>query len=185
MNRVLRTILGFLVAIACAGIFHSCSSSKGAERTSKTSGSQLRSKYADHLDVPPSRIEHLKLYDVVEEWRGTPYRFGGQSKNGVDCSAFVGKVYREVYGKDLPRQVNAIYNACDERFRSKSKLRTGDLVFFDIQKGKKASHAGIYLKNGRFVHASSSSGVVISKLSNPYYQKHFHRGGRIDQDRSG
>lgn len=88
-------------------------------------------------------------------------------------------VYREVYDENLPRKVEAIYDECDKRFRRKQKLEEGDLVFFDIKRGKKASHAGIYLQNGHFIHASSSSGVVISKLNNPYYEKHFHRGGRI------
>lgn len=158
---------------------HACSSSKAAESERGSSYSELRTKYASTLKVEASNLDRMELYAEVDAWRGTPYSYGGQSKNGVDCSGFVGQVYREVYGLKLPREVEDIYERCDRYFRRKRKLEEGDLVFFDIKEGKKASHAGIYLKNDRFVHASSSSGVVISKLSNPYYRKHFHRGGRI------
>ncbi len=61
---------------------------------------------------------------------------------------------------------------------SKSKLKEGDLVFFNISR-KKNSHVGIYLKNNRFVHASSSKGVVISSLDNPYYKKAYNKGGKL------
>ncbi len=173
-----RSILLFFAVIASGTLFHSCGASRAANSDSNASYSSIRAEYAERLEVPPSELEHVELYAAVEEWRGTPYQYGGQSQSGIDCSGLVGRIYRDIYDKDLPREVEAIYEACDRRFRKKRKLEEGDLVFFDI-KGGKASHAGIYLKNGRFVHASSSSGVVISQLSDPYYRKHFHRGGRI------
>lgn len=178
MKSVRTSVLLFFLLTGMGFLLHSCGSSRAAKGDSSASYASIRSEYADRLNVSSSELEHIELYSTIDEWRGTPYRYGGQSKSGVDCSGFVGQVYREVYDKNLPREVEAIYEACDRTFRRKQKLEEGDLVFFDI-KGGKTSHAGVYLKNGRFVHASSSSGVVISKLSNPYYRKHFHRGGRI------
>ena len=178
MQRSIYQGLLFIGGIGLALILHSCGTSRASSGASTSSYSDIRKEYAEELKVRPSELERIELYAAVEDWRGTPYRYGGQSKSGVDCSGFVGQLYREVYEANLPRQVEAIYKACDRRFTRKRKLEEGDLVFFDI-KGGKASHAGVYLKNGRFVHASSSSGVVISKLSNPYYRKHFYRGGRI------
>ncbi len=179
MMRRAHPLLLIPMAFLLAGVVQSCGSSKAANGSSISHSSAVRSEYADELNVPPAELDRIELYRKVDEWRGTPYSYGGQSKNGVDCSGFIGQIYRDVYGENLPRQVEAIYQACDERFRRKAKLQEGDLVFFDI-KGAKASHAGIYLQNGHFAHASSSSGVVISKLSNPYYRKHFYRGGRME-----
>lgn len=178
MKIIPASILIFLLAALLSALLPSCGSSRAAKGEGSAPYSSLREDYSDRLNVSASELEHMELYSTVEEWRGSPYRYGGQSKSGVDCSGFVGQVYREVYNENLPREVASIYEACDRTFRRKQKLEEGDLVFFDI-KGEKNSHAGVYLKNGRFVHASSSSGVVISKLSNPYYRKHFHKGGRI------
>ncbi len=178
MERYRIILLGLLLGGYCLFSFSSCSSSKAA-RSSASSDQGVRSEYAEIMDVEADELERIELYRTVDEWMGTPYAYGGQSTEGVDCSGFVGHVYRKIYGVSLPRQVEGIYERCDRTFRRQKKLEEGDLVFFDIKRGKKASHAGIYLQNGHFVHASTSSGVVISKLSNPYYDKHFHRGGRI------
>jgi len=112
----------------------------------------------------------------VDQWQGTPYRYGGTTKTGVDCSGFVGSLYLDVYQKSIPRSTNEIEKVT--KHINKSSLKEGDVVFFDID-GKKTSHVGVYLQNGRFVHASSSKGVIISNLSNPYYQKSFNRGGKF------
>ena len=120
-------------------------------------------------------MRNTKLYSFVNSWEGTPYKFGGMSKSGTDCSGFSNVLYKEVYGKKLPRTTKDIYGSC--RKLGKGDLKEGDLVFFDIQ-GKKKSHMGVYLQNNRFVHASSSKGVVISDLNNPYYKKYFAGGGR-------
>lgn len=180
MLRPYRTLSFAILLLGLGSILNACGSSQAASGPESDSYSALRKKYARNLGVEGSSLERMDLYAEVDDWRGTPYSYGGQSKSGVDCSGFVGAVYRDVYDINLPREVEDIYEECDRHFRRKQRLEEGDLVFFDIKNGRKASHAGIYLKNERFVHASSSSGVVISKLSNPYYRKHFHRGGRID-----
>lgn len=115
------------------------------------------------------------LYNAIQQWMGTPYRYGGTDKNGVDCSAFVGHIYREVYGVDLHRVSNDMQQ--DVTLISKSELREGDIVFFTNSKGR-VSHVGIYLKNGLFAHSSTSRGVIISRLDDSHWRKHFYKGGR-------
>lgn len=178
MDLLRHTVLLLLTGSCLVLGTSSCGSSRAAGSSSAPE-QDLRSEYAERLNVKAKELGRMELYRFVDEWEGTPYAYGGQSRKGVDCSGFVGELYRQVQGMNLPREVEAIYKECDRTFRREQKLEEGDLVFFDIKKGKKASHAGVYLKNGHFVHASTSSGVVISQLSNPYYEKHFHRGGRM------
>ncbi len=135
----------------------------------------LKEKYARSLGVDAKDIQNIALYQFIDEWYGVPYKFGGTTKAGADCSGFVGQLYDTVYRKSLPRSTNEIDKACSNV--SKSSLKEGDLVFFDINK-KKVSHVGVYLQNNKFVHASTSKGVIISDLENPYYQKSFSKGGR-------
>lgn len=110
----------------------------------------------------------LLLYQQHELWKGTPYRLGGVSRNGIDCSAFVQVTFRDLFGIDLPRST-------DQQFRtgrpiSKSDLRSGDLVFF-----RNGNHVGIYLEDHKFLHASTSRGVMISSLHNSYWSRHYWR----------
>ena len=116
------------------------------------------------------------LFSFVKDWEGVPYRYGGTTRTGVDCSGFVGVLYKEVYNKQIPRTTKELSSTA--KTLPKSNLQEGDLVFFDID-GKKNSHVGVYLKDGDFVHASTSKGVIVSSLENPYYQRSFARGGRL------
>lgn len=147
-----------------------------SDNSSSSSSSTYRNKYAQKLGVSASQLKSEKLYSFVNQWEGTPYRYGGTSKSGVDCSAFVGALYREVYNKNLPRTTSEIGKVV--KSVSKSNLNEGDIVIFDIN-GKKGSHMGVYLANNKFIHASTSKGVMISDLNNPYYVKAFSRGGKI------
>ena len=118
------------------------------------------------------------LYVVSSQWLGVPYRIDGTSKRGVDCSGFTSSVYQEVYRKKLRRSSNE-QRKKDCRKIKKRKLREGDLVFFHNGKKKKeATHVGIYLKDNRFIHASTSRGVIISNLDEEYWKKHWLSGGR-------
>lgn len=120
--------------------------------------------------------DNEQLYNAIEGWMGTPYKYGGNSKEGVDCSAFVGHIYLEVYQVRLHRVSNDILQ--DVSLVSKSELREGDIVFFTNSKGR-VSHVGIYLKDGLFAHSSTSRGVIISRLDDPYWSKHFYKGGKV------
>lgn len=133
-------------------------------------------KYAEKLQVPQSKITNIVLYEFIDEWYGTKYKYGGVTKAGVDCSGFCNVLYNKVYKKELPRSTKDIVKIVNKV--SQPKLKEGDLVFFNIS-GKKNSHVGLYLINDYFVHASTSKGVIISNLTNPYYKKAFSKGGSL------
>jgi probable lipoprotein NlpC len=181
-KHLLRTPLllsfAFLAAIASA----SCSASRRAatseKQPPKTVGSEreLRKKYAARLSASSGDIDNLSLYRFIEEWYGVPYRYGGNGKNGVDCSGFSTKLYAAVYDLPIQRTAQLQFNAC-KKVR-KRKLREGDLVFFD-EGGKKITHVGVYLINEYFVHASTGNGVIISNLRDSYWSRHFAGGGRL------
>ena len=133
-------------------------------------------KYAKILQSQKSEVKNIKLYTFIDEWYGSKYKYGGLSKSGVDCSGFCNVLYSQVYNKKIQRTTSQLSKKINKT--SKSNLKEGDLVFFNVSR-KKNSHVGIYLKNNRFVHASSSRGVVISSLENPYYKKAYSKGGRL------
>ena len=120
--------------------------------------------------------ENPELLREIAGWLGVPYRFGGTTKSGADCSGFALKVYQKVYDINLARvTTNMVQNSRRVNQRS---LREGDLVFFRIN-GRKISHVGIYISNNRFAHASTSRGVIISSLDEKYYNDRFAFGGRV------
>lgn len=119
-----------------------------------------------------------KLYSSAFNWMGTPYKFGGSSKSGVDCSSFVKGLYGEAYETQLQGTSKGLYSQITAV--SQSELKEGDLVFFKIR-GNSISHVGLYLRDGYFVHASVKRGVMVNNLSETYYKKYFFEGGPINQ----
>lgn len=118
------------------------------------------------------------LYIESARWLGVPYRTGGISFQGVDCSGLTANIYQKVYRKKLERSSDD-QRKKDCRKVKKEKLREGDLVFFhNGRRKKKATHVGIYLKNRKFLHASTRQGVMISSLDEEYWDKHWLGGGR-------
>lgn len=122
-----------------------------------------------------------QVTDIAVKYIGVPYRWGGTSPSGFDCSGFLNYAFNQV-GVSLPRTAADIYTQGQPI--SKSDLQEGDLVFFSTYKAG-ASHAGIYLENGNFVHASSSQGVTISNLSNSYWTSTYIGSKRIGNSTSG
>lgn len=125
------------------------------------------------------RLNTDKLNGAVNKLIGTPYRFGGDSERGMDCSAFTRRVYRS-QGVELPR--NSREQARVSASVAYSSVRTGDLIFFDTSINGSISHVGVFLGSGAFAHASSSRGVTKSSLKEKYYVKRFVKGGRIFND---
>lgn len=113
---------------------------------------------------------------TAKKYIGTPYRFGGNSSSGIDCSGFTQLVYKN-QGVSIPRTTTGQAKA--GTYLSKSELKTGDLVIFSGTYRSGPSHAGIYVGDGNFIHASSSYGVTISSLNSNYYSKHFSAGRRV------
>ena len=122
--------------------------------------------------------DNQTLYNTVAQWLGTPYRNGQNTMRGTDCSGFAGNIYRTVYRKNLARHTADILRLNCSRV-TRQNLREGDLVFFATGITKKVSHVGVYLKDGKFAHASTSSGVIISNLNEAYYRKRWVTGGRV------
>ena len=142
---------------------------------SKPTSASTPQKPTGKCGVELTDKDNKALYGAIDAWYGTPYQYGGCSKDGVDCSCFVGHIYQEVYGLTLHRVAADI--AKDVTFISRDKLREGDIVFFTNSNGK-ISHVGIYLKEDMFVHSSTSRGVMVSSLDNSYWKQHFYKGGR-------
>ena len=138
----------------------------------------LQFKYSILLDTEVETVQNLDLFELIEDWYGTPYRLGGSTKNGIDCSAFMQVLYTGLFGITLPRTSREQYNSAMPV--SLTDLKEGDLVFFKTR-GSSVSHVGFYLQNNKFVHAGSSTGVTVSDLTDPYWSKNFLRAGRLEK----
>jgi cell wall-associated NlpC family hydrolase len=132
------------------------SSSSSSSKPSTSTGSSTSSSSAS------------KVISYGKRFMGTPYVWGGAAPGGFDCSGYLNYVYRNAVGVSLPRTVASIYQTGTRV----SSPQPGDIVFFETyQPG--ASHAGIYIGNGQFMHAGSSTGVTITSLSNSYWSKRY------------
>ncbi|MDR0414073.1 MAG: C40 family peptidase [Prevotellaceae bacterium] len=165
-----RTSIFLLAALLGAS---GCSTLRHSARESDR---EFYRSYSKKMGVPFNGTEEKALIRASAEWLGVPYRYGGQNRSGVDCSAFVRSVYREAYGITLPRSTGLI--AQQAKRVKKKNLACGDLLFFTI-KEKKVSHMGMYLSNNKFIHASTSKGVSIADLSDSYWSKYFSGAGRV------
>ncbi len=140
--------------------------------------SPLQFKYAILTNTSVEQMSNEKLLSFMDEWYGVPYHYGGTTKDGIDCSAFVSLLMSSVYSiTDLPRMARDQYIST-KRIRE-DDLQEGDLVFFHtLGKKKSVTHVGVYLCNNKFVHASVS-GVMISDLGEGYYAQHYVGAGRV------
>lgn len=149
---------------------------KNAEGMSIEQCSALQFKYAQLLNTEVETVSNYSLYQFIDEWWATRYRYGGRTREGIDCSAFAGTLLNTVYGINTPRTAREQYATCERLERE--QLKEGDLVFFNTRGG--ISHVGVYLGNGFFTHASVGNGVTISSLDEKYYSKRFIGGGRLN-----
>jgi probable lipoprotein NlpC len=138
------------------------------------------SKYAQRLGIEPSFDENKDLLATVVSWLGTPYRYGSNSKSGTDCSGFVTRVFKEVYGVTLQRSSRSMF--ANVKHVQKDDMQTGDLVFFRRGPGQPIYHVGIYLKDGKFAHSATNGGVMVSSLHQAYYSRNFYAAGRVEND---
>ncbi|MTH46895.1 NlpC/P60 family protein [Intestinirhabdus alba] len=117
------------------------------------------------------------LNDQLHAWRGTPYRYGGLSRSGVDCSGFVLITMRDRFALQLPRETRQQAKIGTQI--DKDQLLPGDLVFFKTGSGQNGLHVGIYDTHSQFIHASTSRGVMRSSLNNVYWRKNFWQARRL------
>lgn len=133
-------------------------------------------------EVANSRAELQNSSEVMQvlnqlhaDWRHVKYRMGGLSKSGIDCSGLVYKTYRTKFGINLPRSTE--YQSKAGQAIRMAQLKAGDLVFFKT--GISRRHVGIYMEKGNFLHVSSSRGVKISNLKNPYWRSRYWTSRRL------
>jgi hypothetical protein len=175
----IRSIVYFYLVILLPLFYTSCKSKKiitDASKFKASSSGTIKERYAYLLNVKEKELDNEKLYRFIDNWIGVPYRIGGIDKKGVDCSGFIFLLEKEVFNKDLPRTARTMAEKIKRKYEQ--DLEEGDLVFFDFD-GQKFSHVGFYLHNNKFVHASTSKGVIISDLKDPWYYKYFTRAGSI------
>jgi len=153
--------------------FTGCSSSRRLEK-------KMHQDVYAALGMEEDRNDNFELYKEAASWLKIPHKEGGLTRRGIDCSGLTYTIYKNVYGKTLERNSSKMRkNNC--RKIKKRRLKEGDLVFFNTS-GKKRSeinHVGIYLKDSKFVHASTSKGVMVNSLEENYYLKTWITGGRV------
>lgn len=160
-----------LAVVALSG----CHSSRNAARQAEQARWQ-----AEHRPVATSTMSAptAALVNEANGWLGVPYRYGGENRSGVDCSALVLKVFASSLQIAVPRNSRKQADFCSAVKRD--QLIAGDLVFFSTPSSGDIGHVGIYVGDGRMIHASSSRGVIVSSIDEPYFVRHFKKAGRVD-----
>lgn len=161
--RVLMLCTALFLAYGCAS-----SPDQGADSLVLEDGTVFVGE-SDNSDIQRALLVQFR------EWRGTPYRLGGNSKAGIDCSAFVQQTLATHFGLQVPRTTAQQVQAGVEVDRDSP--RVGDLLFF--RTGYSTRHVGFYMGNGQFLHASTKVGVTISKLDDLYWRKTFWKVRRV------
>lgn len=171
----------YIICLLCLFIGGSLSSCKSHKKANNDNGPYV-GETIKHKNKKKETRTHTLGHKIAEEsktWLGTPYGYG-RSEKGVatDCSGLVIVVYEEIAKVKLPRNSAQQADFCDD-LRERD-IKPGDLVFFATGKDKhKVSHVGVMLDGCKFVHASTSKGVIISEMTTPYYQRTFIKYGRV------
>jgi cell wall-associated NlpC family hydrolase len=167
--------LAFLTAVLIVCMLNGCTTfypvrQADRQKVLQDSQSRLEQETSNNRDVTTQ-----KFSNQIKFYLGTPYKYGGDSRNGMDCSGFVSTIFFECFNIELPHNTFQIYQDCQEI--PEQELKLGDLVFF--RNHRKIDHVGIYLVKDYFVHASVSHGVIVSQLSEKYYRSRYCAAGRI------
>jgi cell wall-associated NlpC family hydrolase len=138
-------------------------------------------KTEEKIDVPGfdySTIREKMLMEIIK-YLDTPYKYGGTTKSGIDCSAFTQNIFKDVFNIGLERSARLQFKQGME-ISEKDKLMFGDLVFFNTRKRVKPGHVGIYIGENLFAHASSTKGVTISSIDYDYYSRRYMGARRFE-----
>ncbi|KAA1245327.1 C40 family peptidase [Aquimarina sp. RZ0] len=196
MNILSKALILFIVVV---GVL-SCGGSKNAEQEAlaqarrdsialaqQNTVSPIQKKYGAILGVPAKKIDNIPLFEFIDDWMNTPYKLGGETKDGIDCSFFTQYVFHDVYGNLIERTAQKQFDAPDtNKFKGQHNLKQGDLIFFN-SKGSEfydITHVGFYLGNDKFVHSTSrkgtsgKNGVQISNLKKQPWKRMFVAGGK-------
>ncbi|BAK74469.1 MAG: NlpC/P60 family protein [Arcobacter sp.] len=147
---------------------------KSKQLSKKHSKNNPFNEFTNNNYITKKSALNNELFDFYSKWEGVRYKLGGESKKGIDCSAFIQKAFKEKFDLEMPR--TTLLQAKVGKEIKKNELEIGDLVFFKTGKSK---HVGIYIDNGKFMHASTKIGVTISDLDNDYFSKNYWKAQRI------
>lgn len=140
--------------------------------------SMVSEREKDDATVPGS-MPKQQLADIIMDWLGTRYHYGGTSRSGIDCSAYMQVLFTGAFNYTLPR-TSLAQSQIGKTVGRRSDLQFGDLVFFATRSGRTVSHVGMYLGDNLFTHSSSRYGVTISSLESTYYSKRLVAARRLD-----
>ncbi len=165
MNTIIKISLIslFLILTACSGT------------PDKLDNAPLISQQVDSQQRP---LVKARLDQFYKDFAGTKYRYGGLTSHGMDCSGVAYKTYREYLGWDIPRSTEL--QLTQGKAIPQSQLQAGDLVFFTPE--NKGMHVGIYYDNangGRFLHVSTSQGVILSHMKSTYWAQFYKESRRV------
>ena len=141
---------------------------------------RFEAKEKSELNADKGTLREKMLMEIIK-YLNTPYKYGGTTKRGMDCSAFTQKVFRNALSVDLNRTAREQFKE-GETISSIDDLRFGDLVFFNTRRRVRPGHVGIYIGDRLFAHSSSKEGVTVSTLDHNYYSRRFMGGRRVKQD---
>lgn len=166
-----KALVAILLTLACVS-----TQAQTIKKNTEDPDNLAKDYFSQIMGVAVSATSNIKLYQFVYDWLGTPYRLGGDTKRGIDCSGFAYELYEKVFNTVIGNNSRNIFSMVNPV--SKEDLQEGDLVFFKIR-SRAISHVGVYLGNNKFAHASSSRGVMISNLNESYWQRYYYKGGRL------
>lgn len=171
----LLMVAGLSIVFSGCSSFSSVNTISAVPNGSSSSGSEPLISNGANIDINNPAEVKAQLLKQLDEWQGVPYRYGGLTKQGVDCSGFTHVTFAEQFGINLPRTTGS--QALKGVVVEQSELLPGDLVFFNT--GFKQRHLGVYVGDKQFIHASSSRGVMMSRLDNPYWQDAYWHSRRV------
>ena len=168
LKKVMICVLSFALCSGCV------SNSKKNEQYRINNQNNFIKNKNNIADINNNLISK-KIYNEFAKWKGTPYKFGGTSKKGIDCSSFVQNVYGNGLNYSIPRSTYEQLKIGQKV--SINNLKPGDLIFFQTSKNQR--HVGVYINSDKFAHASSSKGVMISSINNSYWKSKYRESRRI------
>ena len=208
-NKKYNFFLLFSICLVSIYLYSGCAASSNSSRYNKNEPKEKNTKSnirftSDDPDIAPAgntpvdidrlitkiktptnrssgnvKSKEVMLMEIIR-YMNTPYKFGGNSKKGIDCSAFTQTMFRNAISVRLNRTARDQYKEGKD-IDEKKELKFGDLVFFDTRRTVKPGHVGIYLGDNLFAHASSSKGVTISSITSSYYSGRYMGGRRISK----
>ena len=175
-NAFLKKWGSFIFILSFTLLVSSC----GTSRHLSSAEMQTLARASVRLGFDIDRKDNHRLMIEASQWIGVPYRYAGTTRSGVDCSGLTYNIYKNVYNVQLVHSSQGQLNENVKKKVKKGSLKQGDLLFFSPKRSKrKINHVGIYLKDGKFIHSSSSRGVRIDFMDDDYWKKQWVTGGRV------